>query len=266
MKYQQLLPPSHLQQHVQYYWTLENACVLKTFKTIVDGCPGMIFQKAETYNFYQNDKPISSLFIFGQATRFAEISMGRSVTIGVCFFPHALRSVFGLNAHELTDTCIDLNDVSTTRAQDLKEQLLNTDSIHEQIDLLSAYIYTQVQKHNQQADNLTNYVWEFMTKANGNVSLKALQQHLQVSERNLERRFKKSIGISPKLFARICSFQAAVGQMCSNNYQNLSDVAYTHGYADQSHFIRTFKAFSGLSPYQYKNKAIKVANHFPEVE
>jgi AraC-like DNA-binding protein len=85
-----------------------------------------------------------------------------------------------------------------------------------------------------------------------------------LSERTLERRFKQSIGISAKLFSRICRFQESLNQLRKNKYDKLSDIAYENGYADQSHFIRSFKEFTGVSPFDYRKQLKEVAENFPE--
>jgi AraC-like DNA-binding protein len=264
MEYQQIAPPSFISNYVQYFWVLKNNSQQKSFKTIVDGCPGLIFQNSEQGSFYQNNKKISNLFIFGQATRFAEILVGPSVTIGVCFYPQALKLVFGLNAHELTDTCLDIDSIAKKHGKYLKEQLLNAQSVTAQIDLLATYIHLNAEKNQAQQDKIIKYVLLLMIQSGGSILLKELQQQVKISERSLERRFKQHVGISPKLFSRICGFQSSLAQLNSNGYHKLSDVAYANGYADQSHFIRTFKAFSGLSPYQFQNYTTGAVPHLPE--
>lgn len=265
MEYQQIAPPEFISSYVQYFWVLKNHCQQKSFKTMVDGCPGLIFHNSEYGNFFQNDKKISNLFIFGQATRFAEISVGTSVTIGVCFYPQALKLVFGLNADELTDTCLDIDNISKTQGKLLKEQLLNAGSVTAQINLLANYIYLNAERNQAHQDKIIKHILPLMMQSGGGMLLKELQQRVKISERSLERRFKQHVGISPKLFSRICGFQSTLAQLNTNGYHKLSDVAYANGYADQSHFIRTFKTFSGLSPYQFQNYTTGTVPHLPEL-
>jgi len=93
--------------------------------------------------------------------------------------------------------------------------------------------------------------------------LKDLQQKLRMTERSLERRFKQAIGISPKLFGRICRFQVSLNQLRKDNYDKLSDIAYENGYADQSHFIRSFREFAGVSPFDFKKQSNELVRNFP---
>jgi AraC-like DNA-binding protein len=93
-----------------------------------------------------------------------------------------------------------------------------------------------------------NRLWQ----AGRQLPLKKLQQTLNLSERSLQRKFEQCIGIPPRLFSKIAQFQAAMGQLRNGKFSRLSDIAYENGYADQSHFIRDFKKFTGLSPLAFQ--------------
>lgn len=140
----------------------------------------------------------------------------------------------------------------------LSEQLLHTDSTGERINILSAYLFAQIRRNNRQQDEKIQFALSLILRSRGNISLKELQKNTQLSERSFERRFKQSIGITPKLFSRICRFQASLKQLRKNNYSKLSDIAFENEYADQSHFIRTFQEFAGFSPYQYQKQSTEV--------
>ncbi|NQX42408.1 AraC-type DNA-binding protein [Pedobacter steynii] len=265
MRYEQIPAPAYLSNYVRYIWTLEIGVMNHQFRVIADGSPGLIFQNGAAGLFEQNNKEMPNVLLYGQATTHAEISIGKSRMIGICFFPNALKSVFGLNANELTDTCIDLDLFATEQGYYLREQLLNMGNVSEQINMLCAYIFAQIRKNDHKIDAQTDYVLSMMIRSKGTISLKALQKDLKVSERSLERKFKQHVGISPKMFSRICGFQASLSQLKNNEYEKLSDIAYENGYSDQSHFIRTFKEFAGFSPYQYQKQAPHVADNFPEL-
>jgi AraC-like DNA-binding protein len=92
---------------------------------------------------------------------------------------------------------------------------------------------------------------DLITRSAGQESLRQLHRHVGVSERSLERRFKTSIGLGPKRYARICRFKAALRDLQQGRFTQLTTLAYSHGYTDQSHFIREFRQFTGLTPGQY---------------
>ncbi len=270
MHYTQIQPPGYIKNYVRYFWTLESTCnstVPKTFGPVADGCPGFIFQQAEKGNFYDEVKEdLPALFLYGQTTRPREIrTSGKFQALGASFYPNALKLVFGFNANELTDTCIDLNALSEEHGVPLSDKLLSASSVHDQVEILSSFLFLQIQKNNVQTDAAIQFVISEIIASHGSVSLRDLQQRLQISERSLERKFNQCVGITPKLFARICRFQASLHQLRNNRYTKLSDIAFENGYADQSHFIRAFQEFAGFSPNQYQKQSLEVVANFPQL-
>ena len=272
MYYRIILPPENLKPFVKYFWVLENnntnnATV--TFSPLADGSPGIMFQPPEKGTFFypEENKQLPGIFLYGQTIQPAKMILsGKISTVGIIFHPHALKSVFGIDAYELTGTCVDLGLVQHKKERPLQEKLLAAASVDEQIRLFSASLANSVQHTNEQQDVVIKFAVTQILQGKGNISFATLQQQLQLTERTLERRFKQCIGIPAKLFSRICRFQESLNQLRKNNYQKLSDIAYENGYSDQSHFIRTFKEFAGVSPFDYKIQLSEVAENFPQLK
>ena len=268
MQYHYLPPPEPLKNYVRFFWILQNNGLsqgLQTFTTMADGCPGLIFQKTENQPFYQNSKVLPATFLYGQSTSHAQMALGRSTTIGIYFYPHAFPSVFGFSADELTNTCLNTEELTAGRELYLTEQLQQATSLTQQIELLSAYLLFQISRHNRLSDASVKAAVTQIIKTKGTIPVKDLQKSLRLTERSLERKFKQNVGISPKMFSRICRFQAALGQLRNQNHFKLSDIAYENQYADQSHFIREFKEFAGLTPYQFQKQPDSDLIRFPEL-
>lgn len=269
MDYRIILPPENLRPFVKYFWVLENNSTDNapvTFSPLADGCPGIMFQQPDKGTFFYpiENKELPGLFLYGQTIQPAKMILtGKLSTVGICLQPHALQSVFGIDAHELTGTCVDMASVQHKKERHLQEQLLNVTSMEEAIHLLSASLLNSAQHNNSRQDIITNFAVNEILTGKGIISFSALLKQLQLSERTLERRFKQSIGISAKFFSRICQFQESLSQLRKNKYGKLSDIAYENGYADQSHFIRSFKEFTGVSPFDYHKQLKEVAENFP---
>lgn len=269
MEYQKISPPEHLRAYVRYFWALESngtAPAPKTFRTIADGSPGLIFQHSEQGSFYQYDKKLPSVFLYGQTTTCTEIqSPSVFRAIGVYFEPHVLKSVFGFCASELTDTCIDIGEIARRSGFALSGQLMEAATATEQATILSGYLSQQLCRNEDAMDASLAYAIAQISRSKGQVSLKELHRQSGMSERNFERRFQQSVGLSPKLYSRICRFQASLAQLRNNDFQKLSDIAFENEYTDQSHFIRAFKEFAGLSPNQFQKKSNELVENFAEL-
>ena len=262
MNYQQIPPPDTLKNFIRYFFILETEAIKDltyTFMTVADGGPGLLFQPEDQGSFYQNNKQLPGLFLYGQATTHVETSLkGKFSTIGIVFYPHVLKTVFGIDANELTDTCLDLGQEAQKQGYHLTERLSDCRSNNEKIEILSSYLLFLAKKNSSLADSRMEYALSRILQSKGNISLKELNDKLCMSERNVERRFKQYVGLSPKMFSRICRFQASLTQIRNNQYSRLSDIAYENEYADQSHLIRAFKEFAGVSPNKYQKRAMNI--------
>lgn len=68
------------------------------------------------------------------------------------------------------------------------------------------------------------------------------------SARELQRRSREDLGMTLKGFQRLARFQAALAALARPPGRPLADLALNLGYADQAHFTREVRAFSGLPP------------------
>lgn len=72
----------------------------------------------------------------------------------------------------------------------------------------------------------------------------------QIHYKKLERVFLKWVGYGPKSYFRILRFNRALKEMGVER-RTLTDIAHGGGYYDQSHFIRDFRQFAGISPGKF---------------
>jgi len=266
VKYLQLQPTPALRQYVQYFWALESyepGAGPRNFVTIADGFPGIIFHHSADGHTSQGDKILPSLYLYGQTTKYTTIaSPGKFRSIGVYFYPHALRSVFGIDAHELTDTCTDL-DIFAARYR-LREQLFNEQDTHTCVGLISSFIEQCICRNKRKLEPVLHYSLNEIIHSGGNIPLAELHRKTHNTERTFERKFRQAVGMQPRLFARITRFQAALNQLRSHSFSKLSDIAFEQEYADQSHFIRAFKEFAGDTPKRFYKSTLEMVENFPE--
>jgi AraC-like DNA-binding protein len=224
---------------------------------IANGYPCIVFQTAGSGPVLNGDKKMDSLMLYGQIIKpLALYTPDRLTIISYFLHPYMVKAVFGFQATEITDTGIDLSNLKPAKEKNLKEQLGNETSLEKRLQLLNNFI---LQLYNQAyADTPCGIIYasQMILKNKGLISLPGLQKELQITERTFQRMFESYIGISPRMYSRICRFQAAFRQLNENQFSHLSDIAYEHDYTDHSHLTRTFKEFTGYTPKEYlKNTA-----------
>lgn len=81
--------------------------------------------------------------------------------------------------------------------------------------------------------------------------LKLYPNTLTSPEDSFSENLKNTIGVCPETYVRITRFQKSIHLLTSRHYDKLSDIAYRLNYADQSHFGREFRFFSGCTPKEF---------------
>jgi len=136
---------------------------------------------------------------------------------------------------------------------------LNTDSVDDMITLLDDFIFSLITNAKTESP-IIKYATTQIANDPSKESLVAVQKELHITERTFQRIFKKYVGITPNQYRRICQFQLSFYQLRSKDFNKLTDIAYDSGFADQSHFIRSFKEFTQITPNDYLKSGLKDKN------
>jgi AraC-like DNA-binding protein len=249
MKVSNPLPCEKVSSYVERILVIEDTLVTNPFTLplYANGAPTLLFQTAR--GTIKNNS--NNLTLFGQTVFPETLTIRDNFTLIAYFFkPFALFSLFGVSAQELTNNPIDLNLLSPAITGRLQEQLLNAATTNEMIALLDEYVFSLITKTKADCQLISYATLAIAQNASKDVLLK-VQRELHVTERTFQRMFEKNIGIAPGLYRRISQFNNAFQQLNNRQFSKLSDIAFTNGYADQSHYIRAFKEFTGITPKDY---------------
>jgi AraC family transcriptional regulator len=85
----------------------------------------------------------------------------------------------------------------------------------------------------------------------GNVSVSELAGLVHMSPSHFARVFKASFGVSPYRFVMQERIEGAKDMIASSKL-SASQVATAFGFASQSHFVKVFRQFTGVTPKQYR--------------
>ncbi len=90
----------------------------------------------------------------------------------------------------------------------------------------------------------------------GQIKVKDLLAQFYMTERTFERAFMSQVGLTPKQFAKIIQFQYSIHKLTQAKFNKLIEVGIDSGFTDQSHFIRTFKKYTGQTPGYFLQQMI----------
>lgn len=253
MSYKIYPPGEALKDVVRYFWSAEIDCGLDGFKmnTFVDDSSGIIFHHHEGKNVLESrGGKLPKGIIYGQIT---EPSSSFSATgfsvVGVLFHPYALNALWKFDASEFKDNIQALEDV--LNIGNLTDSIVNTNTVEEQIQLISMFLLEQVRKSDFEKTWVSEAV-SYIKFQHGLIRVSDVSEYFKISERKLERSFKEVVGVSPKHYIQVCRFGKIVAELKREDAQKLTSLALDHYYSDQPHFNRTVRKFSGFSPRKLK--------------
>lgn len=227
-----------------------------TQKTVLpffaDGYPGIMFQQTKKGLWVSpHNKLMPPLFLYGQTIQPIELNLQGTYSLIVFqLYPFVLNSFFNVQAKDLNDGCYDLQAFENGNI--LVRQLGKPTTLKKRVELLSDFLARIFLEKRAKLDLQIRQAIHMISESKGQKTITQLCEQLQLTERTLERRFLKEVGISAKQFSGIIQFQGSMAQLSAKDYTKLSDVVYKNGYADQSHFIKVFKAFTGKTPKAFK--------------
>ncbi|QMU29917.1 AraC family transcriptional regulator [Adhaeribacter radiodurans] len=249
MKASYPLPAAKIADFVEDILVIENYNVKSSFvlPLFANGKPTLLFQTAK--GKIKNNS--NYLTLFGQTIFPEQITLTENFTLIAYFFkPFALTALFGFSAQELTNNPISLNLLQQQTTKNLQEQLLNASSNKEMLNLLDDFIFSLITKVKTDT-KLIQYATQLISENPAKEILTKVRDELCVTERTFQRMFEQKVGLSPNQYRRVAQFNAAFQQLNKRQFKLITDIAFTHNYADQSHFIRAFKEFTNLTPKEY---------------
>jgi len=265
MNYQLYFPSPALAGFVRCYWSLEGHELPGSQQRVFpDGCMELVFHYGDLFTKYHYDgtsgyQPRS--FIHGQLTRFIEI--GGNGTVGIFsirFHPHGLKPFISTDAQDLNDAAAGITEIWGAAGRELEDRILNAKGSEERIQIMERFLLQQLRP--AAADDRISHCITAIDSRNGMININDLSLTLNTSRRHLERQFVRATGLNPKQYARISRLQHILSLAGQKEYTSLTDLAYEGGFYDQAHFIRDFKAFTGLSPKQYFSEHLPLVKFF----
>jgi AraC-like DNA-binding protein len=186
--------------------------------------------------------------------------------IGVHFRPGRAFPVLGVPASELADAHVDLETLWGSTAAELRERLCAAATPADRFAVLEDALLGRLRRPPRRHSAIPVALDAF-ERADAAVTVRDLARRVGLSQRRFIQLFTAEVGLTPKLYGRVRRFQRARELVRNAAAPDWAAVAVACGFFDQSHLIRDFGEFSGLSPVAYLNQRSKhvLLNHVPWV-
>lgn len=198
--------------------------------------------------------PSPPFTVIGLHTEPYEVRFDARVRVfGIRLKPEGVRRLFGVVAAELTGRYEDLESVTGSALTEMCAR------IRDAADGLGRRIQAQqsLRARLDGSDPTPTYVDRaaMIIRSPGRFDrIESLPGEVHISLRQLERSFKKSIGMTPKRYMRLARLNDVHRRLEHGGALRLTDVAYECGYADQAHFIRDFRRLMGTTPSVFRKE------------
>jgi len=268
VNYQSFQPHPDLSALVKFYWTLEVPYDPKNErqKIIPDGCIEMTFNFKDKIRRYLTDKDFvvhPNAMIMGAITKSFHIEpLGDVDSFSVCFYPHGFASFVNISLEELVDTEAPIEQFFGKKAAtELEQKMMEANDTQERILIIESFLLDKLHD-NATIDHLVKSTVNALLESGGsNAIIEILKDDLS-KRRQLERKFKKQVGLSPKQLGKVLRLQSALKLMLEDK-KSLTSVAYESAYFDQAHFTRDFKEFIGTTPGKFfKDESLALSTLF----
>lgn len=241
MRYKKIRPYQELEPFIHFYWELKGTEMETQWERVFpDGCAGVIMNVGESC-LTDNGSVLMQFgktYVVGAMTSFKDSFIDTNThLIGVCLKPATFANLYNYaSQNELTNDTVEFE----------KSNAFSVDKVfHSSFTYFDHFFSERIKNRSTPLQSVLNDIHS----TNGTTSIYELAKRNFTTVRQLERNFKKLVGLSPKEYSNIIRFQYALRLIKKTNHnRSLLDIAFECGYYDHSHLSNDIKRNTGLPP------------------
>jgi AraC-like DNA-binding protein len=272
MFYRSYIPAPPLCQFIDRFWLCSDTPEHPRERILPSGTIELVINlQGDEIRIYDPSDPdcsrrYSGAVVSGPYRRFFVIDPQQHASImGVHFRPGGATPFLGVSARELTDAHVDLENLWGPTAAELRERLWTATTPAQRFAVLEAALFRRLRQP-QERRGVIRVALDAFEQAGEETMVRDVARWFGLSQRRFIQLFAAEVGVTPKLYCRVRRFQRAREQVRNATAANWAAIAVACGYFDQSHMIRDFAQFSGLSPVAYLQQRSEqvLPNHVPQ--
>lgn len=266
MRFHTYVPGRPLSDWIEDFWLYEDYLADHLHESILpSGTFELVFNlREDALRIYAPSNPAQYRAFKGAvisgpyAGAFMSDTVEERAILGVHFRPGGAFAMFGLPADDFKNRHVELRAVWGPMATALRDQLCALRDPADRFRLLEQALAVRL------ADAASGHPavragLDTLVRSRGGAKVQDVADAVGLSRRRFVNVFAAEVGMTPKVFARIQRFQFALASVTRGAEPDWSQRALEWGYYDQSHLIRDFVQFCGLSPGDYLRRRRHVA-------
>lgn len=203
---------------------------------------------ADGHSAYENE-----VLQFGQHSKFMPLSCtGDIMSAGFGLRAGAFYALTGRTAHEIVDR-IEQTDIFGMLGDDFKE-IYSDDYTPQQWNLaMEEALRRYIERHDPPPPDPVSVAFELAAFEDPTQSLADFAEMQNISLRKLQRVVKRDFGLPPRTVMRRARALDLAAQLCGVADEE-EEAEMMLRYFDQSHLIRDFAAFFGVTPEKFRSR------------
>ena len=257
-------PSPPLDAFVDFFWALTDAPAHSRERIVPGGTFELVVNldqdEVRVYDDHGSVRRHRGAVVSGAFTRsFVVDTREHASMLGVHFKPGAARAFLEVRAEELVDSHAELGALWSPAAVDsLRDALCSAADAAARFAILERTLRTRL------IPALAGRPMVEALLSRPRSPIREVAAQLGTSHRSFIRAFAAEAGLTPKLFLRVRRFNRALA-LARAGRLSWPELAIACGYCDQSHLIRDFVEFAGVTPAAFARLAsvpVK-ADHIP---
>lgn len=245
MNYKEYIPSENLNSIVDTIWIATNNG--KEIESIIlpDGYVDIIFDLDQQMHLNSGNE----IRISGMMTKYKKVtSRKNSETIGIRFKTGQFNAISNIPLSEIKNTAINASNLFPKLNNSFLNELIEKKHQWEKVRLINRFLLAEINWSGLTVNKLEHSVCASIQLNYKELNLNKIAKNHCISLRQLERRFKTTVGVSMKEYHSIIRFNKTKAYITENPNLSLLNIAFDNGYFDHSHLSKEIKKMSGLNP------------------
>lgn len=163
---------------------------------------------------------------------------------GIRFYAWSVVLFSSESMNKVLNCFFDAKEFFPDFSNDLAEEIYLAKTFSERKSIAESYLLKKLNTSRINND-IYNSIY-FIIDRKGRVNVSSLSDYCFLSKRQIERKFLENTGVSPKQMIDLIRYQLLWQESLKSNF-NVLDCVEKFGYTDQSHLLKNFKKYHGIT-------------------